>query len=330
MNYPKIIMRLAGGRTHLPEETTYHPYPKNLPDELKDNYTTFDKLANAHRFEFKDDVSFLLTMTDNKLTGEHKLPYPTTFLDCNFSIPGTGTNTDPICYGLLLEEVNRLAVTSIEDAEQFGIDLGEDRLGKHFIKPGYALNEVAHIDIPPTIACTAFLVAQAYYIEEVYPLMEYDGLVTMVLEALFKTGLRMKDIGNIDQEDVRYHRRSIKTFNAITANFLDLLDSHDVTIGHVPQAKPYTGKDRKPNPPRSVVRLSLPLQQYVDSMKKGGHLPYNHAFWVRGHWKHWMNERYVASGKQGTKTWVPPYVKGEGILVRKSYETHTNYSKFEG
>ena len=40
-------------------------------------------------------------------------------------------------------------------------------------------------------------------------------------------------------------------------------------------------------------------------------------FWVRGHWMNFQSIRY--KNKRGQKTWVLPYIKGKGELIKKDY-----------
>lgn len=314
MKYPKI---LAGLRSNITSPGFAERFATSIGEpgtggfQRQNWIAEYDSLSEAHRFEFNDDVSFLLTMTDNELNGDYHLPYPLTFIDCNFTIPDI--RGDVVYHGILLTEYDRIAI---------GPSKGGDML--YEIVTGHLPIEIAHVDMS-IISATAFIHFNGRYVDVKYPLSTDAKAITKAVNEVLRTK-GYKEMGSL--ETSMFAKKEHAALIAMTANFLDLLNTHDVAVGHVPQSKATTGKNNNPNPPRHVVRLSLPLQEYVKGMRRGQNIPYDHAFWVRGHWKHWKAERFAASGKQGTKTWTPPYVKGRGILVRKPYEADTDYSKY--
>ena len=78
-------------------------------------------------------------------------------------------------------------------------------------------------------------------------------------------------------------------------------------------------KGKVPIPARNIIKVTGTLKNYINKLESDGDIwHYSHRFWVRGHFKHWKSQRYV--NMQGKRTWIPPFVKGEGILIKKEYE----------
>lgn len=71
------------------------------------------------------------------------------------------------------------------------------------------------------------------------------------------------------------------------------------------------------SPSRRIISLTGTIKRYLKLVKHGKHFSYSHKFWVRGHWRHFQSERYV--NKRGQKTWIPPHIKGAGIMLTKRY-----------
>ena len=114
-----------------------------------------------------------------------------------------------------------------------------------------------------------------------------------------------------------------KKLQTFICNFLDFLNNPEVELVTVERTKEQNEKrilrGKQPIPPQIFVRVTGKLKIYVDELQSGGHFNYSHRFWVRGHFRTLRNEeRY--KDKVGTKIWIVPYVKGQGILINKPYE----------
>jgi hypothetical protein len=68
----------------------------------------------------------------------------------------------------------------------------------------------------------------------------------------------------------------------------------------------------------TCIRLTGKLKEYVNSVRTQTHMPYSYRFWVRGHFRTLRSD--VWRLKKGMKIWIPPFIKGEGMLVDKKYE----------
>jgi hypothetical protein len=75
------------------------------------------------------------------------------------------------------------------------------------------------------------------------------------------------------------------------------------------------GKGKKR--PTMIVRVRGALKRYLQQVRTGRHFTYSHRFWVRGHWRHFRHPRFVHM--RGQKIWIPPFIKGSGILIDKRY-----------
>lgn len=70
-------------------------------------------------------------------------------------------------------------------------------------------------------------------------------------------------------------------------------------------------------PNKVFIRAKGVFKKYISEFKKEISKP-SHSFPVRGHWRHFRDEKYV--NVQGTKTWIKPFIKGKGIMVVKDYK----------
>jgi len=77
-------------------------------------------------------------------------------------------------------------------------------------------------------------------------------------------------------------------------------------------------KGKLPIPERNIIKVTGILKEYINRLESDSKIwSYNYAFWVRGHFKHWQSDCYKKM--QGKRTWVPPFIKGKGILIKKNY-----------
>ena len=77
-------------------------------------------------------------------------------------------------------------------------------------------------------------------------------------------------------------------------------------------------KGKIPIKDRIIIKPKKQLLNYINEFEKNyAKFHYSHKFVVRGHWRHFMAERYKYA--QNKKIWIRPYIKGEGLLIQKSY-----------
>ena len=149
-----------------------------------------------------------------------------------------------------------------------------------------------------------------------------------------------ENIFNIDSKGLRFqYKHRPKTAIALQKfiyNFVLFLNQPEVKIiESVPRTREQQEKrireGKIPLPASKIVTVTGVLKKYLDSLVSGGHFSYSHKFWVRGHWRHLRSERY--GRKVGTMLWILPYVKGQGVLIEKTYKAVLNpnieYEKFK-
>jgi hypothetical protein len=253
-------------------------------------------LKQAHLFEFPPRIAQMLAQTDNK-PHPVKLPFPNVYIDCEFNLENTtqfgGENR---YYGVLLtqaEGATHATATSFMSAP-IAIKLTEDNTG------------------------------------DPHNLEQYTNGKPLLKGVSTRTNLKMEHPINVaypvgtgyeqpGPHMSQYARAEWKALQTITLNFLDLLETPDVIL--VPAHRKGKRRERlglSPLPPGDRVVLRPNLVRYLDQMDSEQR-KWSHRWWVRGHFRHFRDERYAASGKQDTTTWIYPYVKGEGILVQKKY-----------
>jgi len=77
-----------------------------------------------------------------------------------------------------------------------------------------------------------------------------------------------------------------------------------------------------PIPTRIVIRAKDNFKKYVkkfnDDLKDAESRKIGCKFLVMGHYRHFRNEKF--KNVQGTKKWIKPYWKGDGIIIAKEYD----------
>jgi len=105
-------------------------------------------------------------------------------------------------------------------------------------------------------------------------------------------------------------------------NFLDFLETPDVELITVERSEEQNAKRIKrgkpPIPTVHNVRVTGKLKIYLDKLNSNPDFKYSHQFDVRGHWRTLRSDKWKS--KAGTRIWIPPYIKGEGIYIKKNYE----------
>ncbi len=152
----------------------------------------------------------------------------------------------------------------------------------------------------------------------------------------FRSPLNRRMVG--DEEtivDERIHlidfdKPSFKNIQIFAINLLDFLNNPEVNLVEVRRTEEQNlkriDKGKRPIPPINFIRVTGELKEYIDSLNSGGHFHCSHKFWVRGHFRTLRNERMYGD-KVGMRIWIPPYIKGRGILLNKRYEVHPNASR---
>jgi hypothetical protein len=131
---------------------------------------------------------------------------------------------------------------------------------------------------------------------------------------------------NVDKTDVKiiYDEKKVSKFlKDFICNFL--LFINDPEIEFVTHARDEKNRERRirqhkvPLPNSKRVRIIGRLKRYIDGISHNlskGH--FNYRFWISGHIRHLRSDKFV--NKKGQIIFISPYVKGEGVLLKRTYD----------
>jgi len=112
-----------------------------------------------------------------------------------------------------------------------------------------------------------------------------------------------------------------KKIQLFVYNFLDFLNDPEVKIITVERDEKRNKKrvlhGKLPIPTRKFVRITGQLKIYMDKLNSGAIRKIDHKFWVRGHFRTLRSEFWKK--KRGIRIWIPPFIKGKGILIKRNY-----------
>jgi len=130
---------------------------------------------------------------------------------------------------------------------------------------------------------------------------------------------------NPKDESMRWNKEDEKLIDLgrlFMCNFIDFLNNPEVELVRIDRTEKQNvkriNKGKLPIHSYDYVKVTGKLKIYLNELQSGGHFNYSHRFWVRGHFRTLRNGRY--KDKVGTKIWIVPYIKGQGILVNKIYD----------
>lgn len=105
-------------------------------------------------------------------------------------------------------------------------------------------------------------------------------------------------------------------------NFLDFLNTPDVEIKEIVWSEEANKKRIKrgkpPIPTIHNVTVTGKTKEYINNFHTHNKNNYSHKFDVRGHWRTLKSERYGEN--VGKRIWIPNYIKGDGIYIKKRYD----------
>ena len=135
-----------------------------------------------------------------------------------------------------------------------------------------------------------------------------------------------------DSSEERSRMRRLNDYaRSMICNIVDMVEGNDedievVTIeaGREQNLKRIRRK-KLPMPTKVFIRAKGEFKRYIKTFNKDNEdsgRKLGHKFLVRGHWRHFRSEKFVH--KQGEKTWIKPFYKGEGIVISKDYKVVDN------
>lgn len=129
------------------------------------------------------------------------------------------------------------------------------------------------------------------------------------------------------KNDVKFSKRLNDYLRKIICSFVDLVEGNDEDIDVVEiittqeQNLKRIKRGKIPLPTKVFIKAKKEFKKYVqefnknleENEKKG----FGYKFLVMGHIRHFRAERYTHV--KGTKIWIKPFWKGEGIVISKEY-----------
>jgi len=129
------------------------------------------------------------------------------------------------------------------------------------------------------------------------------------------------NVTDLDDKEAKLVKRMSQFVRTIVANIIDMVEGNDneLTITTIATTREQNLKrvHRKQiqMPTKVFIRATGDLKRYISNNHSGWKL--THKFEVRGHWRRFLSAKFT--NKQGEKTWIKPYMKGDGIKVKKEY-----------
>ena len=156
--------------------------------------------------------------------------------------------------------------------------------------------------------------------------------------------LKVSESELYDDTDMTSIKEYEKIYPLFVCNFLDFLNNPNIEIINKPvdenRNKKRILRNKNPIPEHNILRITGELKKYINDFSKTstGAKKYTHKYYVRGHVRrYWKKERYsnlydlFLNKKLSTEyymddeyhvlmQWIPPYIKGRGMLISKPYE----------
>jgi hypothetical protein len=244
-----------------------------------------DSFLPAHPFHVHGQLNPLLTHTES-LSEIDKVPFPHTFLDCDLDV----SHLHEKQFGCKIHRIRGILIVEHE-------------------KPVLKVQGGGFIEGNGTaIRIYALCIDEEEKGKQGYSF----NTVNIVKEGIYK------DIGYMTNTP-----RLRKYIINYVCNVLTLINDPEREIElveHTPSSAKNRRRERQGLHPLPTMTVLLPvgsLRRYIRRLETEYESAYySHRFWVRGHYRRLYSERY----KEKRVTWVKPYIKGEGILIKKKYE----------
>lgn len=280
-------------------------------------------LLKCHIFETTTDMKRLLSMTTcpNK-NDQFKLPFPVMFIDVSFKK---------------------------DEMQKLGIDIGYDEIIGIMVSEAYLFTEEEQRRMDREIRLGVFdrSIVDKYDKDDFNKVgsglriticsLHQPGEYGRIWFDTFNVNINVFDeykdynlkIKKVDSTDPKAR----KFIHLFTLNFINFLHDTRVKIVTVDEDKKRNAKRIKkgkvPIPKRKIIKLTGDLKIYTDNLKKDRKTwEYSHSWWVRGHYRVLRDPEYWGK-KAGTRIFIPPHIKGKGVLVEKTYEVDKS-NKLDG
>lgn len=264
-------------------------------EAIIDLISIYNMFPYAKVFELDNDITTMLYHTKNKVRPT-KLPFPITWLETELKLYNIWTRTP-------------LGLRKMPWVKYHGFLIYEGLPVKESMLKGEKL----------IVLESNVLIEQNYPNIYIFSVYEDETGMGHIKFSLYK---EYEDL-IASKKELRLWAKERNQLRQFIMSFLDFLYNPEVQIVEVLRsAKTQEKRIRKGKLPlpeiRRVIRVTGVLKQYINRLREGRHFHYSHRFWVRGHWRHFRHSRYV--NLRGKRVWIPPFIKGSGILINKSYK----------
>lgn len=292
----------------------YNVSPKTAEEEVEfDNYFNEEidmALPHAKVFEINDDYKKLLMLTDSPINNDEiNLPFKTMFLDIRF----------------LEEELKELDVELKEKIEEVvGVLVTEryivDKELKGMIDDNLMIEKSKFDELQEKIIRENIL-GKALKFTIMFKTDTGDEKTSEWVWDSFTRNISEYTDKKIDARVCSTSNVGLQDFiHRFTLNFLNFLNNPEVEyVEHVRRVenKQRRLKAGKPIIPSTfTINVSGKLKVYIDDMINKSSWTYGYRFWVRGHFRQLISDKYSIK----KRIWILPFIKGKGVLIEKVYK----------
>jgi len=235
---------------------------------------------NAKIFEIEEDQKKLLLLSDPpKNNDDIKIPFKHIFIDINFTK---------------------------EECEKFGIKLPDDVFSIIGIgvSEGHLYDYKSEKNVADALRFSVLIHDTKGYefstFSEFYTFYDERDIVEDIKQNVTPKGIR-------------------KIVHKFFLSFLNFLNNPEIElVEHLRSAKNRERREKRGLPvipSTTSIRVTGRLREYINELKQGEGWTYSHRFWVRGHFRTLMSDRYI----EKKRIWILPYIKGKGMLIDKTY-----------
>lgn len=238
---------------------------------------------NTHLYFIQEDAKQLLMLTKPPSnTDISHLPYNDIFIDVNFT----------------KEEIKKYT----------NIDIEYDSITGIIIQKGSAYDYNTKIFAGNTVRIITLVKNRDY------------SFFFLTFNVCFELLEEFKDY-TVHIEKAKQNKNTEKFCKKFSTNFLNFVLDPEVITTYCEKDTVRNKKRIKNNkialPSSTNIVLDGKRRIYVNNLVSSGSMSYNYKFWVQGHYRILKSERYKE--KKGLKLWIPPFIKGKGILFEKKY-----------
>lgn len=125
-------------------------------------------------------------------------------------------------------------------------------------------------------------------------------------------------------KDENQKMRIEEYIRTIICNIVDMVEGNDkdLNIVTIESSREQNLKRIKRGkvqfPTKIFIKAKDGFKKYIQKFADDEKRKLGHKFLVRGHWRHFISEKFIY--RKGERTWIKPFWKGEGIVIAKEYK----------